>query len=301
MSDHKINIQEQFKSRLAPVVACIKEKLQRDVGTSNAYDIIAVAQGIKDYQTAKGRSKKPFYTLRANIGTKAEPMYVIENLGHLDKLYEAQDKAKLIASKCNISLKWDLCLDDKYVGYTYCSEPTVDKGLLCNISLTSNDLVGLEDALDEVKRLISEGNEEGFNKNETTSFEFDVFGENYEFGDEFDIEVEFDFAIVDGKNVHSISNDEGEINAYFQEYISTGTIRGDEISGVDGDTLYLCEQATMKEAEDDIYDLDHTFLAVTVDASSLIVTGSADVILGVMNKESTYHFYKIIEKTGIKS
>lgn len=299
MYDHKIDIQEQFKNRLTPVVACIKDKLRKDVGTSNAYDIMAVSQGIKDYQTAKGLANKPFYTLRTNIGTKENPMWIIENLGHLEENGEAQYKANLIANKCNISLKWDLYRDDKHADYTYYSEPTVDKGLLCNITLTSNDLVGLEDALHEVKRLISEGNEEGFNKNETSSFDFDVFGEEYVLGAEFDIESYDDFAIIDDNGIYNSNDDQDEVEGNFLEYINNRTICGDTTEDLVGDTLYLCNEVTMEDLVFDIECLEHTFIAVNTDDNEPNVMGNAQQLLDGMSKDNEYYLFQAKRETPI--
>jgi len=42
------------------------------------------------------------------------------------------------------------------------------------IKIEGNDICDLEYAIDEVRRLVSEGYKEGFNSNDTGSFHFDI-------------------------------------------------------------------------------------------------------------------------------
>lgn len=123
MYDQKINIKRQFKDRLQQVVVCVKDKLNRDIGVSNAYDIMAVSQGIKDYQTAKGLANKPFYTVRSNIGHKDAPMWIVENIGYIESVNEANIQARGIVEQCKISLDWELFSDEQPTNSTYKSKP----------------------------------------------------------------------------------------------------------------------------------------------------------------------------------
>jgi len=301
MYDQAINIQTQFKERLTPVVACIKDKLHRDVGTSNAYDIIAAAQGIKDYQTAKGLAKKPFYTLRANIGSADAPMWIIENIGYLEEDNgDAQYQANLIRNRCNIALEWKLYCDDKFIDYTYTSEPTPKKGRLCVITITGDTDLEIELGLEEVKNKIAAGNEEGLAQNDSGSYEFDVFGDEVAGGEEFHIDINNDFAIIDVKSIYYACDDEDDIDAYFQEYIEQGTIEGEETE-LEGDTLYLCQQVTMKEVTEDRDYLESTFIAVpTIDGESAIVLGDTDELLENMDEDFSYYLYKVLRETPIE-
>lgn len=112
----KINMDEQFKLRLAPVKEIIRNTLKVGVGTQNAYDIMAVCQGFKNYNTAKGLSAKPFFRWRSNVGLMPLPIYTYMDIGHFDTVVAAHSAGQDLIKSSSISRIWELCIDDRPTG-----------------------------------------------------------------------------------------------------------------------------------------------------------------------------------------
>lgn len=133
-----VDLKQQFKDRLSAVKKLLKQRCKCNISTQNAYDVIAVAQGFKDYQTAKGLEGKVEYSIRVNLGDKTEPFWISKPLPSCLTELDACIKAKLALRDCTETLTWILFSGDTPTTHTFQSEPkAAGKHLSINVNAMS--------------------------------------------------------------------------------------------------------------------------------------------------------------------
>tara|TARA_B100000508_G_scaffold140480_1_gene141674 strand:+ start:2012 stop:2860 length:849 start_codon:yes stop_codon:yes gene_type:complete len=117
------NTKETFKRILPIFKKALKSEAKCHVGDQKAYNLIAVARGYKDFNTALGSNAHNLYSLRANLGTDSEPFFVSKALGEYASDVDAWGEVEVALMHCSKSMEWVLYRGDKKTQYTYCSEP----------------------------------------------------------------------------------------------------------------------------------------------------------------------------------
>lgn len=183
-----------FKSRLPHVKSMIQKTLKVDVGTQNAYDIMAVSNGYPHYHAVKAISRVPYYELKANLGPRDNPLRVTLDVGHWVQLGDAQATALELLTNCQQFQTWFLYKDGENTHIKFETQPKPKKGLAYQIEVTGDTMSDVEIALEEVTRRLD--NVSGFDKNDSGSFSFQRAGEEHDPDTMFD-ENAWDYAIFD--------------------------------------------------------------------------------------------------------
>jgi len=138
-----IDIQTCFQERLIAFKQILKDKCKIGISTQNAYDAMAVAQGLDDYQTAKGLVGAPVYTLRANLGMSGEGFWISKALGQHASVVEAIAAAEKKIESCNEFIQWIVFKDGKVTPHTLNSTPKLS-GTHVTLKLRDKSLIDIE-------------------------------------------------------------------------------------------------------------------------------------------------------------
>lgn len=134
-----VNIELEFNDRLSEFKAVLKKKCNLYISTQNAYDAMAVAQGIKDFQTAKGLTSPDLYTLRTNLGLDGEGFWVSRDLGLHQNKHDAILAAVKSLDNCDKFLTWHLFRNGKKTNNSFKSHPKLS-GVHINIAVSGKNI-----------------------------------------------------------------------------------------------------------------------------------------------------------------
>jgi len=143
-----------FKNNVPAIKSIIKKNQQISIGTQSALDIIAVANGFSDYNTAKGITDSSFY-LKTNVGSDDSPHWIGHKLPYRkNKTLTIRDAEKIVNSCDSHELKWVLFLNEKSTGVEFHSKAKTS-GSLLSIKLIGNNYREIvSDAKSAIKEII---------------------------------------------------------------------------------------------------------------------------------------------------
>jgi hypothetical protein len=211
------------KSQVSAIKKMIQKKLNVDAGTQSVLDIQAVAQGYKNFNTAKGLAKKNFYTAKANLGSNSAPYFITKELGIHENQYQAIELAKEVLKDCQQFLTWNILVNKNDTCYTVETKPFHEKGFIYNIRISGQTLDDVAISLEEVKNSIE--NKKGSNNNDWGAYSFDSVGEEYAQDEEDDYlfdeslikEYDTEFAVFDINNIKlSLDGSEKSLEKWHQ-------------------------------------------------------------------------------------
>jgi hypothetical protein len=198
-------------SQIKSVKAVIKKVLKVDAKTGSILEIQAICHGYKDFNTVKGLAKKDFYFAKTNMGTHTKPFWIEKSLGQFEHYHEAILEAEKVLEDCQDFIKWFIFKNDENTNVTIQSMPNPEKGLEYKITISGETISDIESSLDEIKERIN--NREGFDRNETSEFNFVRAGSEYDPMENVEISFNENYVIFDSKGVIESERDEDDIEA----------------------------------------------------------------------------------------
>jgi hypothetical protein len=232
------------KERLKSVKDAIRDKLKVDSGTQNTNDIIAVANGYKNYHSVKENENKSFYNIATNLGDNDNQMIVEKDIGYFEYDSQAQEKAKTIIKNCKSNLNWKLLKFGVDTGHIIETSIIPEQGLVANITVYGETYSELYCKIEKFQedlnlQLISNNPcllKNNFNFNNNDGFDINVFGNELDnvsevfFMDTEEFIIFDDTGIIESKNEDEIISRWHDITTnkksdFYNEMVINGTLR----------------------------------------------------------------------------
>jgi hypothetical protein len=260
---------EVMKERVPSVKDMILSVLKVRAGNQSTLDIIAVSNGIKDFNTAKGLSKQPQYSAQTNLGFDEYPCFMEEQLGTFESDHLAYEAMVSFLHKVKKNMKWVLLKDGQPTGIREVSGNIPEKGLYVEVMVTGKTLSDVEIALDIAKGEIESEFNRGSHRSESNSVDYVVSGSSFDViaeAHDFVRTSDNEFLIVDEDKVLFATESLDEADTKWAQYLN------DEVDGAEGVVSYL-EQVELSDAlEND----EHKYFIVRSDSG--VIDGQGEIM-----------------------
>lgn len=206
------------KAQIPLIQEAITKHLKVDAGKQAAYHIFSVAHFFKNDNQMKASFEKSHYSIHSNFGTVDFPCMITHDIGMFDSEHQAYYEAEAFLKACKKNITWELVKDNKGTGKLIQSRNNPERGLSLSIEIRGEKQSDIEHHLDDVKDQIQSGLRGNGGGSETDSFEFNIYGEEYDVFNDIDCFVDDNtYAIFDAKGVIESSDEEDDILAIWKE------------------------------------------------------------------------------------
>lgn len=174
-NDTSISKQIKEPSHVADIQSLFKKILKIDIKPSNVYELVSGVLGFKDYNTAKAFK---LISVRFNLSNSNRyPVWVRHEFGYYKNYLEIENEINAFINSSDKEGEYFIFEDDIEVLSHEKKSSSCDEGYVLEITVKGHTTSDLRDALNEV--ISSIDNSSGCCENDTSSYSFIKFGEEY--------------------------------------------------------------------------------------------------------------------------